>query len=166
MTRFLRTNGITPARWHDHRIVRYALVGAFGLPVNNAALAVFLYLTGDRYWLSLPLAFEVSTTVNFVLNQLYTYSDQKHLRGWDWPRRALMAQVASASALILSLALAFALKYGLHLNSFAAADIGIVAAFFYNFLLSRRFVFRPAQPDGRRQPGLDSELPAETVGDI
>jgi putative flippase GtrA len=38
---------------------------------------------------------------------------------------------------------AFALKYGAHMNTYLATDIGIIAAFFYNFLLSRRMVFRP-----------------------
>jgi putative flippase GtrA len=128
----------------DRRIVRYGLVGAIGLPINNAALAVFLYATGGVFWLSLLLAFEVSTTVNYVLNQLYTYSDQKHVHGWDWPKRALKAQVSSASALALAIGVALVLRYGLHVQDFVATDIGIVVAFFYNFLLSRRLVFRPA----------------------
>jgi putative flippase GtrA len=130
----------------DRRIVRYAMVGALGIPINNVALALFLLVTHDTYWLSLPLAFEVSTTLNFVMNQRFTYSDQKHLRGWDWPKRAMRAQVTSGSATILSLAIAFALKYGLHMNSFVATDIGILASFFFNFTVSRRLVFRPAPP--------------------
>lgn len=127
------------------RIVRYGLVGALGIPVNNVALALFLPLLHGTYWLALPCAFEVSTSVNFVLNQLYTYSDQRHLRGWDWPKRALAAQVSSASALLLAMLIGVLLTYGAHLNQYLATDIGIVVSFFYNFLLSRRFVFRPAQ---------------------
>lgn len=127
----------------DRRIVRYALVGALGIPINNLALAFFLLLTGDLYWLALPLAFEVSTTVNFLLNQRFTYSDQRHLRGWDWPRRALKAQMSSLTALGLAIGIAFALKYGLGLEKFLATDIGIVTAFLWNFALSRRLVFRP-----------------------
>jgi putative flippase GtrA len=128
----------------DRRIVRYALVGALGIPINNVALAVFLALTHDTYWLALPFAFEISTTVNFLLNQLYTYSDQKHLKGWDWPKRAMRAQLTSGSATILSLLIAFALKYGLHLNNFVATDIGILLSFFFNFTISRKLVFKPA----------------------
>ena len=49
------------------RIVRYALVGGLGIPVNLLALALFLHLMGDRlYPLASACAFEVSTTVNFV----------------------------------------------------------------------------------------------------
>lgn len=127
------------------RIVRYALVGGIGIPVNLLALAVFLHLMGDRlYPLASACAFEVSTTVNFVLNQLFTYSEQKHLRGWDWPRRALKAQLTSLSALALAFVIALALKYGLHASPYLANALGIVGAFFYNFAIANRFVFQAA----------------------
>lgn len=127
------------------RIVRYALVGGVGIPVNLLALAVFLHLMGDRLFpLASACSFEVSTTINFVLNQLFTYSDQKHLRGWDWPKRALKAQLTSLSALALSYVIVLALKYGLHLNPYMAQASGIIGSFFYNFAISNRLVFRPA----------------------
>jgi putative flippase GtrA len=131
------------------RIVRYALVGGIGIPVHDAALFVFLTLFGARLFpLASVCAFEVSTTVNFVLNQLYTYSEQKHLRGWDWVGRALKAQVTSLSALAIAFAIGLALVYGLHLNAYLANDIGIVCSFFYNFTISNRLVFRPAPSTG------------------
>ena len=127
------------------RIVRYALVGGVGIPVNLLALAVFLHLMGGNlYPLASACAFEISTTVNFVLNQLFTYSDQKHLRGWDWPKRALKAQLTSLSALLIAYAIGLALTYGLHTSPYLANTVGIVGAFFYNFAISNRFVFRPA----------------------
>ncbi len=129
------------------RIVRYALVGGIGIPVNLLALAIFLHLFGDGlYPLASACAFEVSTTVNFVLNQLFTYSEQKHLRGWDWPKRALKAQATSLSALAMTWAIGLALKYGLHANPYLANAVGIVCSFAYNFTISNRFVFRPAPP--------------------
>ena len=131
------------------RIVRYALVGGIGIPVNLLTLALFLHLMGNPlYPLASACAFEVSTTVNFVLNQLYTYGEQKHLRGWEWPRRALKAQMASLSALAMAWAIALALKYGLHANPYLAQAAGIVCAFFYNFTIANRFVFRPAPAAG------------------
>src|SRR2546421_12415902 len=85
------------------RIVRYALVGGIGIPINLAALAVFLHVMGDSlYPLALACSFEISTTVNFILNQLFTYHQQKHLNGWDWVRRALKAQMTSLSAQALT----------------------------------------------------------------
>jgi putative flippase GtrA len=137
------------------RIVRYALVGGIGIPVDLLALALVLHLVGDRlYPLASACAFEVSTSVNFVLNQLYTYGEQKHLRGWEWPRRALKAQMASLSALAIAYALALALKYGVHVSPYLANATGIVCAFFYNFTIANRFVFRPA-------PAAESESAAK-----
>ena len=128
------------------RLVRYGLMGALGIPVNNAALALFLHLLGGAYWLAAPCAFEVSTTVNFVLNQRYTYRDQTHLRGWDWPKRALTAQLSSVSAWLLALLIGLALTYGLRLNAFVATDIGFACACGFNFFVANRLVFRPAPP--------------------
>ena len=129
------------------RIVRYALVGGIGIPINLLALAVFKHFFTDRFYvLAVVASFEVSTTINFVLNQTFTYSEQRHLQGWDWPKRALKAQVASSSGLLLQVLLSLALKYGLHMNGYVAQVLGITIVFFYNFVISNRLVFRPAPP--------------------
>jgi len=135
------------------RIVRYALVGGIGIPINLAALAVFLHVMGDRlYPLALACSFEVSTTVNFVLNQLYTYHEQKHLHGWNWVKRALKAQMTSVSALAVTYIIALVFKYGVRVNPYVASTIGIVSAFFYNFIISTGAITLPKaeiSPTGR-----------------
>ncbi len=135
------------------RIVRYALVGGIGIPVNLLALALFRHLFGLHLSaLAVVLSFEVSTTVNFVLNQTFTYSEQRHLRGWDWPRRALKAQLTSSSALLVSIAISLALNDGLGVNAYVAQALGIILAFFYNFAISNRLVFRPAPATSKADP--------------
>jgi len=134
------------------RIVRYSLVGGLGIPINIVALAIFLYLMGGRLFpVASALAFEVGMMVKFVLNQLYTYSDQKGLRGWDWLRRAFKAQLAGFSTFALQWAIALGVKllldgHGHHGASFSllaqVAAIGIV--FTYSFAVTDRFVFRTA----------------------
>ncbi|SRR5579871_2391752 len=143
-------------------LVRYAIVGGIGIPVNLVALAIFLRILGDNlYPLALACSFEVSTTVNFILNQLFTYSEQKHLHGWDWVRRALKAQATSASALLVTYIIALIFKYGVHVNPYVASTVGIVTAFFYNFLISKRFVFKPdaSRQQGRKQDMLFPKIP-------
>lgn len=129
------------------RIMRFGLMGSIGIPVNNLALALFEHLVGGAFWLDVLCAFEVSTTVTFVLNQLYTYRDQTPLGGWAWPRRALKAQVSSLSAWLLALLIGVALKYGLQVNDFVAMDVGFVCAFGYNFVVSKRVVFTPVRTE-------------------
>jgi len=127
------------------RIVRYALVGGIGIPINLLALALFKHFFTERlYVLAVVASFEVSTTINFVLNQTFTYSEQRHLQGWDWPKRAIKAQVASSSGLLLQVILSLTFKYGLHMNGYVAQVLGITIVFFYNFVISNRLVFRPA----------------------
>ena len=127
------------------RIIRYAFVGGIGIPINLIALAVFLHIVGDAFYpLASGCAFEVSTTINFVLNQFFTYGDQQRPRGWNWVRRASKAQLTSLSALLVTFAIALVLKYELHFSPYAANALGIVCAFLYNFAISKRFVFRPA----------------------
>ncbi len=57
---------------------------------------------------------------------------------------ATRAQTSSSSAAVGMGIVAFALTYGLHANDFVATDTGLILAFFYNYAISRRFVFRPA----------------------
>ncbi len=59
---------------------------------------------------------------------------------------ATRAQISSSSAAVFAAIVAFALKYGLHVNDFVATDTGLILAFCYNYAISRRFVFRPADP--------------------
>ena len=142
------------------RIIRYGLVGGIGIPINDVALFLFQTLFGGlsltfsysllsysfksdlHYALSSACAFEVSTTVNFILNQLFTYHEQK-LRGWQWVQRAAKAQLTSFSAILLSFIVGLILVYGLKVNEYIANPLGIVLIFIYNFFISRRFVFRP-----------------------
>ena len=144
----------------NRRIVRYGLVGGVGLPINDLALFAFTYFLSNfqltvnlslmshhimvnlHYALASACAFEISTTINFVLNQLFTYREQK-IQGWDWIRRAGKAQLTSLSAQLLSFAVGLALVYGLRINEYIANPVGIVVVFIYGFSLSKKFVFRP-----------------------
>ncbi|GCE07303.1 GtrA family protein [Dictyobacter aurantiacus] len=147
-------------RLFNMRIVRYGLVGGIGIPINVVALFIFqhllsiFHLTVNFSWfghhssvnllyaLASACAFEVSTTINFLLNQIFTYGEQR-LHGWHWVRRALKAQLTSLSALLLSFTIGLVLVYGLHVNEYLANPIGIIVVFIYNFFISKRFVYRP-----------------------
>ena len=125
------------------RIIRYGLVGGIGIPINDLALLLFMSLMNGFYPLASACAFEISTTINFVLNQLFTYSEQRqHLSGWSWVKRAGKAQLTSLSALLLSYLVALALVKFFQVNVYIANPAGIVVAFVYNFFISKKLVFR------------------------
>ncbi|GCE21542.1 GtrA family protein [Dictyobacter kobayashii] len=151
------------------RIIRYGLVGGIGIPINVLALYIFKLLLNNfqltvhpsfigyhwtvdlNYALASACSFEVSTTINFLLNQIFTYSEQQ-LHGWHWVRRAARAQVTSLSALLLTFAIGLVLVYGLHVNEFIANPIGIIVVFIYNFFISKHFVFKPTTPITTTEP--------------
>lgn len=147
------------------RIIRYGLVGGIGIPINDIALFCFLQLfnafslTVSFSLLGRPIsadlhfaiasvcAFEVSNIINFVLNQFFTYSEQRqHIHGWEWVRRLAKGQLTSLSALLLSIVVALVLVYALHVNPYLANPAGIIVAFVYNFFISNKLVFRPMAP--------------------
>jgi putative flippase GtrA len=151
-------------------IIRYGIVGGIGIPINDLALYLFLHLMGNSlYPLASALAFEISTTINFFLNQIFTYREQK-LHGWDWIRRAGKAQLTSLSALLISYIAALVLVYVFHTSYYLANPAGIIIAFVYNYFISRKLVFRATTAPNAPEPlaqekndGAISELNLHTA---
>ncbi len=134
------------------RVVRFALVGAVGIPVNVGFLWLFhreLRVNTVLAWL---MAFECSALINFYANQRFTYHDQTHVRGIEWMWRALRAQLSSISGVAIN-AFAFGLLLASGLHYLEADMGGIVAAFACNFFLASRFVFTPAPEEVQVGPG-------------
>lgn len=152
MTRGVRGIWVLTMMALRRRVVRYALVGGLGVPINMLFLWFFHRALGLPAALAWFCAFEPSTLINFYINQRFTYHEQKHLCGWDWPRRALLAQVSSLPGQVVSVVL-FGLLLHLGIQYLPADAAGIVVAFFTNYLLASRFVFTPARAvDPAAQP--------------
>ncbi|HXT35859.1 MAG TPA: GtrA family protein [Chloroflexota bacterium] len=130
------------------RIARFALVGGICIPLNLALLWLFhavLRLPVVPAWI---LAFECSAFFNFYANQRFTYGEQRHVRGWAWPKRALKAQASSLVGVMINVSVFGALLAG-RVPYLTADAAGIVAAFAANFLLADHFVFTaPARAAG------------------
>src|SRR5215469_17342318 len=127
-----------------HRFMRFAAVGLICVPINLFLLAVFLHLLGESlYPVALVASFEISTTINFVVNQIYTYGERKPVRRWDWLTRALKLQVTNLSSQLVTFIAILLLKEQLGINPYIASLIGMAGAFLYNFIVSNRFVFLP-----------------------
>lgn len=124
------------------RAIRFAIVGGAGVPISMAFLWLFyssLHVSMKPAWV---LAFACSALINFYANQTFTFREQNHLRGWDWPVRAAKAQVSSLAGLIVNAStFSWLLHCGMH---YLPADgAAILAAFSINFLLAKRFVYLP-----------------------
>jgi dolichol-phosphate mannosyltransferase len=139
-------------RWLGHIIpTRFALfgtIGAAGVVVHMAVLALFLESFGGTFRNTVVTPFEVGQTIaalvamtfNFVLNNALTYAD-KRLSGAGaliagWIKFALTCSIG----LLANIGVAAVLvRYDF--NEYVAALAGIVIGSVWNFALSSKFVW-------------------------
>ena len=130
------------------RFALFGTIGAVGVLVHMAVLAVFLAFFGGSFKGHLVSAFEVGQTTaalvamtfNFFLNNTLTYADKRLsgfvplVRGWAkfglTCSIGLLANVGVAAVLV---------RFGFH--EYPAAITGIVIGSVWNFALSSRFVW-------------------------
>ncbi|MGH2388524.1 MAG: GtrA family protein [Chloroflexota bacterium] len=139
------------------RIFRFALVGGIGVPINLALLWFFhgvLRMPIIPAWIC---AFEPSSLLNFYLNQRFTYREQTHLRGWDWPVRALKAQATSLTGQVVNV-MVFAALLALHVHYLPADTAGIATSCMVNFGIANQFVFTAAQRPARAAASRSAEF--------
>ena len=138
--------------WH-RRFVRYGLVGAIGVPINLGFLALFSALLHGRLesvWadrLASALAFEASAIINLVANQLFTFGEQKHVRGWEWLRRGVKLQTANIT---LAWIIAQLIQELGGVNKYLAQALGIGGKFVFSYLFANRFVYKSVPTDEQR----------------
>ncbi len=130
------------------RFALFGTIGAAGVVVHMAVLAVFLQIFGGTVKGQLVSAFElgqttaamVAMTFNFALNNALTYADKRLtgfvplLRGW-----AKFALTCSVGLLANVGVAAILVRFGFH--EYPAAITGIVVGSVWNFALSSRFVW-------------------------
>lgn len=135
-------------RYIPTRFALFGTIGAAGVVVHMAVLAVFLSIFGGSFKGHLVSAFELGQTVaalvamtfNFVLNNALTYADKRLtgfvplLRGW-----AKFALTCSVGLLANVGVAAVLVRFGIH--EYPAAISGIIIGSVWNFALSSKFVW-------------------------
>lgn len=86
--------------WLD-RFWKFGLVGASGVFVNLVILAVLLKTFGLRDWRASALANITASISNYLINNLWTFSDRAHRR-WQIVRGYLSYLLMSAAGLVVS----------------------------------------------------------------
>ncbi len=141
-----------------NRLLKYAVVGGLGTGVNEGVVLVttkFIPIS-----LSLALAIEVSILFNFVLNDLWTFSDRRIGSVWKRLGKFHLSSLSGGAVqyvVVVALLLAV-LHFGnlteiltiLFFSSLVKLQslllgvinfVGIVAGFFVRFLTSVKFVW-------------------------
>lgn len=133
------------------RWVKFNAVGAIGIVVQLAALAILRSLLHIHYLVATGLAVEAAVLHNFVWHELWTWVDRTDSRRgalWRLLRFNLSTGLVS---LITNLALMRLLVGTFHIQYLIANLISIAAGSLANFFLSDWFVF-PREGQRERKP--------------
>lgn len=152
------------------KFVRFAVIGGIGIVINDAALLGFKWVF-NFYPVAYVFAFIVSNGLNFILNQFITYPEYRPHQFSTWFQRLLKAEIASVSALLISLSAALILHYVFHVSEFISNPIGLCFSFVYKYLVSDRFVYRPkptkaATSEAEMEPVTDPMTPPVVDEDV
>ena len=134
---------VTAKLTHDAispRFLLFCLVGLSGLVIHLSALSVATKLAALHFGAAQTLATVSAIAWNFVLNNLFTYRDQR-LTGWRFVTGLIRFQVICAIGAISNIGIAtWVYDYDSKwwLAGFAGALIGTV----WNFAVSAAFVWR------------------------
>lgn len=62
----------------NQRVIKYGIVGVVGIMINLAAMAGLLHFFPPQSWVPSALANVLSTVINFLLHNMWTFSDRRH----------------------------------------------------------------------------------------
>jgi len=122
------------------RFVLFCLVGLSGLVVHLSTLSVATELAAMAFGAAQTLATVVAITWNFVLNNLFTYRDQR-LTGWRFVTGLIRFQVICAIGAISNVGIATWI-YDYDSKWWLAGLSGALIGTVWNFVVSAAFVWR------------------------
>jgi putative flippase GtrA len=130
--------------WLRHWL-KFNAVGAIGIVVQLAALAILKSLLHVEYLLATALAVEIAVLHNFIWHERWTWAERAGAKGdvrLPWVRLARFNLSTGAVSIAANLLFMRLLVGRLHVQYLLANMLSIAAASLANFLLSDLFVFR------------------------
>lgn len=142
------------------QLTRFLAVGGSGIIVNLGVLALLANTTKISLFIASSIAIEISILTNFLLHNSFTFQDTIEAKAGtvashvmlsqssrDFLRKLVKFNVASLGTATLSLSI-FAIFHGFFGVYYLLAQlVGIVAAFFLNYQISSRVIWKQKQFD-------------------
>ncbi len=119
----------------------FALVGASGVVVHMAVLALAFQALDFNFANSQLVATLVAMTTNYVLNNELTYADKK-LRGAKFWTGLLSFYIVCSFGAIANISVASVLFEAHLANFFIAGIAGVVMSVVFNYAVTRMFTWR------------------------
>lgn len=123
------------------RFISFALVGGSGVFVNFATFALFFYGLGIRFGRATAIAVLVSTTSNFLLNNMLTYRDQR-LKGHRLLRGWITFNIVCLAGSAANVGIARWYYYVYHGSTGIALLAGIAVTTVWNYAMTSIFTWR------------------------
>lgn len=124
------------------RFLMFSLVGLSGIGIHMAILSLAL-VSGAAFAVAQSIAAIGAMTWNFVLNNLFTYRDQR-LSGWRFLTGLIRFQLICAIGAVANVGLAIFIYSGTHIW-WLAGLAGVLIGAVWNYAVTSAFVWRPAQ---------------------
>ncbi|MGH8950446.1 MAG: glycosyltransferase [Acidimicrobiia bacterium] len=149
------------ARAGRRELVRFAVVGASGVLVNNLALYLLHGVAGWPLIVASPLAVETAIVSNFLGNDRWTFADRSKR-----PLRFLTFNLVSIGGLVVNTLVLNALVATTGLHYLLANLAGIGAALAWNFSANARWTWRSRERDIEQMHRLGVEAHEDMKGEI
>jgi putative flippase GtrA len=124
----------------DSSLLRFLAVGVSGLLVNLGLVDAQVHLLDlySKSYLAVPLAFELSTTWNFALNNWFTFraTNIKKIRFIEY-------NASTLGSFIVQFASVYLLTTQTQVHYLLASLVGIILGFFVNYTISLRIWRKP-----------------------
>lgn len=138
-------------RYIPIRFVIFCAVGCFGAVLHLSVLGSLLYLAGRDFVFAQTVATIMAMTVNFTLNNIFTYR-ARQLKGWDLLSGLFFFYAVCAVGAFVNIQVAGYL-FGLHVPWCGAGLMGAIIGSVWNYGVSSIVVWsRRLQPRPARRP--------------
>lgn len=131
--------------WNEWiKMIKFGLVGLSGILVNLSFLYFFTEYLGFYYIIASLIAIEISILSNFFLNDLWTFNPGNKMDSFTQNRfqRLFSFQFISIIGVIINVGILYILTEFFGIYYLISNLGGIVAAFFWNYLLNRHFTWK------------------------
>lgn len=127
----------------QHPALKFALVGGTGFLVDTTMLILLYDVVGLDLASARAIAFVVAATSNWILNRRFTFNRQRYATTWSaqWLRFVGSALISALPNLGIFFLLMMLLPETLPYIIFAMC-CGILAGYYCNYQLARRWVFK------------------------
>ncbi|MBN1188944.1 MAG: GtrA family protein [Dehalococcoidales bacterium] len=131
---------------NDHhliRFVKFALVGASGVGVDEGVAAFLLYIVKlSPFELVSTLSAGVAIFTNFVLNDLFTFRDRRSQGMQGWLKRLGLFYLICLAGVGIKVLIVYLANSKLGLPELVANLFGIAVATFWNYFINKRITWR------------------------